>query len=110
MAAFLSAFLLVGLVSTPCAAVLHNGSDTSQAAVEQTKETSAIASPKNTTAQPAPQKKQKSILDAEALESPFSFFKDMSSSEEEESEMSAKSGAIVLALKVLAATLLSTIM
>jgi hypothetical protein len=110
IAAFLSAFMLFGLASTPCAAVLHNGTATSQATVEQTKETPATATPNNNTAQPGPQKKQKSVLDAEALESPFSFFKDMSSSEEEESEMSAKSGAIVLALKALAATLLSTIM
>lgn len=111
VAASLSAFMLLGVATTPHAAELHDGTATSQAIVEQkTNEASATASTKTATAQPATQKKQKSVLDAEALESPFSFFTDMSSSEEDESEVSAKSSAMVLALKALAATLLSTIM
>lgn len=110
ISASLSAFMLLGVATTPRAAELHNGTATSQTVVQQTSEAPATAAPTNATAQPATQKKQKSILDAEVLESPFSFFRDMSSSEEDESEMSAKSSAVVLALKALAATLLSTIM
>ncbi|EJF09620.1 hypothetical protein [Pontibacter sp. BAB1700] len=56
-------------------------------------------------------KKQKSVLDADALDSPFSFFKDLTSSDEDESsDVTVKSSTVILALKALAATLLSTIM
>lgn len=110
IAASLSAFMLLGVGTAPRAAELHNGTATSQTVLEQTNEAPAAANPTTATAQPATQKKQKSILDAEALESPFSFFKDMSSSEEDESEMNVRPSTMILALKALAATLLSTIM
>ena len=107
----LSAIMLLGLVTAPHAAELHNGCAANQAAVEPTKAPVATVSADNTanTTSPAQEKKQKSVLDAEALESPLSLFKDITSSDEEESEMSVKPGVMVMALKALVATLLSTI-
>ncbi|MFT2011197.1 hypothetical protein ACMA1I_21180 [Pontibacter sp. 13R65] len=54
---------------------------------------------------------QKSVLDAEALESPITFFKDMMSTDSEEEDRSATSpaGPVLIAVKGLVATLLSTI-
>ena len=104
--------MLLGLATAPHAAELHNGCTTNQAAVvEATTVPVATASVDNTanTASPAPEKKQKSVLDAEALESPLSLFKDITTNDEEESEMSVKPGMMVMALKALVATLLSTI-
>ena len=103
--ASLAALLLLGVTTTPNAAQLQNGNPSAQ--------TTAVADAPATnasTAKPIAPKKQKSILDADALESPFSFFKDMSGSDEDESEMNVKPSTVVLALKALAATLLSTIM
>lgn len=53
--------------------------------------------------------KSKSVLDAEALETPFSFFKDFSSSEENENDAMPQSNIIITTAKALAAILLSTI-
>ncbi|WP_299706511.1 hypothetical protein [uncultured Pontibacter sp.] len=103
--ASLAALLLFGVTTTPNAAQLQNGNTSAQTTVV------ADAPATNATAaQPAAPKKQKSVLDADALESPFSFFKDVSGVEEDESEVNVKPSVVVLALKALAATLLSTIM
>lgn len=103
--ASLAALLLLGVTTTPNAAQLQNGNASSQT----TMATDAPAT-NTTTAKPATTQKQKSVLDADVLESPFSFFKDMSSADEDESEVNVRPSAVVLALKALAATLLSTIM
>lgn len=108
--ALLATLLLLGVTTTPNAADLNNGNAT-------TETTTVVAPNADTTvateeAKPATSKKQKSVLDAEVLESPLSFFKDLNSGSDEEdsSDVAVKSSTIVLALKALAATLLSTIM
>ncbi|MCP2043052.1 hypothetical protein [Pontibacter sp. HSC-36F09] len=108
----LATILLLGVTTTPNAADLNNGEATTIEA------TAAVAPDTNVTvstdeAKPETPKKQKSVLDADMLESPLSFFKDLSSGSEEEeesSDLTVRSSTIVLALKALAATLLSTIM
>ncbi|MFD2246809.1 hypothetical protein [Pontibacter ruber] len=61
-------------------------------------------------ASPQDTPKQKSVLDAEVLESPISLLKDaFTSSEEDESEVTTQPSTLVLTVKALIATLLSTI-
>jgi len=58
-----------------------------------------------------PKPQQKSLLDSEVLESPVAYFKHAFTPEKEDtSDTAASPGALVLALKALIATLLSTIM
>ncbi|MDO6390814.1 hypothetical protein Q4E40_11800 [Pontibacter sp. BT731] len=106
----LATILLLGVTITPSAANLNNGKATAEATTVGAPGASTTASTDDT--KPATPKKQKSVLDADVLESPLSFFNDLSSGSEEEesSDLTVKSSTIVLALKALAATLLSTIM
>jgi hypothetical protein len=106
VSASLAALLLVGAVTTPRAERLQQGAATSQA----TAVSSTNAAAQTNTTKPDTQKKHKSILDADVLENPFSFFKDVTTSDEDESDLNVKPSTVVLALKALAATLLSTIM
>lgn len=94
-------------MTTPRAAELQNGTATTETVTTAPAVGTAAAT---TTAHETPPKKQKSVLDAEALESPFSFLKESPSADEEDADMSISSNTVVLALKALAATLLSTIM
>ncbi len=109
----LAATLLLGVSATPNAAHLSNGNTTTEA-VNTTTATTPVATTGTAASnetKPSTPKKQKSVLDADVLESPFSFFKDLSSgSEDDDTDVTVKSSAVVLALKALAATLLSTIM
>ncbi|MHC2993000.1 hypothetical protein OB13_15955 [Pontibacter sp. HJ8] len=106
--ASMSAIMLLGIFSAPHAAELQNGCATAHTAASPAN-TPSTAATTNGPATAAPQKQHKSVLDAEALESPLSYFKDAASSEEEETEMAVRSGVIMQALKALVATLLSTI-
>lgn len=106
--ASVSAIMLLGMLTAPQAAELQNGYATAPTAVAPAN-TSSAAATTEATASPAPQKQQKSVLDAEALESPLSYFKDAASPEEEDTEMAVRPGVIMQALKALVATLLSTI-
>lgn len=54
--------------------------------------------------------REKSVLDAEVLESPMAYFRNAFSSEEDDSDAASSSGAIMITVKALIATLLSTIM
>lgn len=54
--------------------------------------------------------REKSVLDAEVLESPMAYFKNAFSSEEDSAEAAPSSDAVMLTVKALVATLLSTIM
>lgn len=118
LTAGLATILLLGATTTPSAADPNNGkSATETSAVETTvtvaPETSANTATDTNNAKASNSKKQKSVLDAEVLESPLSIFNDFSSGSDEDedaSNMTVKSSTIVLALKALAATLLSTIM
>ncbi|TPE45489.1 hypothetical protein [Pontibacter mangrovi] len=53
---------------------------------------------------------QKSVLDAEVLESPLEYLRNAFTSEEEETDTSSGSGMVMHTLKALVATLLSTVM
>ena len=107
----LATILLLGVTATPNAADLNNGKATTETEMAAAPNTDTTAATTEDT-KPATPKKQKSVLDADVLESPLSIFQDLSSGsdEEEASDVSVKSSTIVLALKALAATLLSTIM
>lgn len=107
--ASLAALLLFGAATAPGAAELQNGNASAQTTAVATTDAS-VANSNASTAKSDTPKKQKSILDADVLESPLSFFKDLSASDDDDSEVNVKPSAIVLALKALAATLLSTIM
>lgn len=54
--------------------------------------------------------REKSILDTEVLESPMAYFRNAFFSEEDSADSSSSSGAIMITVKALVATLLSTIM
>lgn len=108
----LSATLLLGITAAPYAANLNNGKATIETyTIAETPAQAVSPVTTGNTAKPAEEpKKQKSVFDADALQSPFSFLKDAASgSDEEDNDIAAKSSMIVLALKALAATLLSTI-
>jgi hypothetical protein len=61
--------------------------------------------PKATTTKP----RERSVLDAEVLESPLAYFRDAFSSDGDESDSATGSNAVVVTLKALIATLLSTV-
>jgi predicted phage gp36 major capsid-like protein len=109
----LSAALLLGITAAPYAANLNNGKATTEThvVVEAPVQTTTPTTTGNTAKPAEAPKKQKSVFDADALQSPFSFLKDaVGGSDEEDKDVAAKSSMVVLALKALAATLLSTIM
>lgn len=54
--------------------------------------------------------RDKSVLDAEVLESPIGYFKNAFSSEEDSTDAAPSSNAVMLTVKALVAALLSTIM
>ncbi|WP_439880768.1 hypothetical protein ACSX1A_16635 [Pontibacter sp. MBLB2868] len=54
--------------------------------------------------------RNKSVLDAEVLDSPIAYFKNAFTAEEDDSEAAPNSGAVMITVKALIATLLSTIM
>lgn len=110
--ASLSAVLLLGSVTAPLAADPNNGAASTQSTVESTTAPAAATPADKSTDKTAvaTPKKQKSVLDAESLESPLSFFRDITSPDEDDSDITVKPGAMMLALKALVATLLSTIM
>ncbi|MBX0334363.1 hypothetical protein K3G39_14060 [Pontibacter sp. HSC-14F20] len=110
--ASLATILMLGVTTTPNAADLNNGNTTPEATTIVAPEANTNPLPLTDEIKPLAPKKEKSVLDADVLESPLSFFKDLSSrsEEEESSDLTVKSSTIVLALKALAATLLSTIM
>ena len=98
------------LLSLPCPAVeAHNGTATTQATVtSEDNGTSAKAATK-TKAKPVTAKaRDKSVLDADVLDSPLSYFKEAFTSEEDNN--SSDSPTVVNTVKALVATLLSTVL
>ncbi|MBC5994059.1 hypothetical protein [Pontibacter cellulosilyticus] len=59
---------------------------------------------------PATKPQNKSVLDTEVLDSPIGYFKKAFTSEEDEADATANNGAVMITVKALIATLLSTIM
>lgn len=108
----LSATLLLAATTVPSVANLNTNKDTThthalaKAPVQNTLATEAPKSGELATGS----QKQKSVFDDDALQSPFSFLKDTSGTHEGNNDITAASSTVVLALKALAATLLSTIM
>ncbi|GAB3203035.1 hypothetical protein ABID22_001206 [Pontibacter aydingkolensis] len=71
-------------------------------------ETTKTAKPKAKVTAIKPQ--NKSVLDTDVLDSPIGYFKKAFSSEEDEADAASNSGAVMITVKALIATLLSTIM
>ncbi|QCR23932.1 hypothetical protein [Pontibacter sp. SGAir0037] len=121
----LKATLIVAMIcivaSAPVAAPLNNNNGASNSSTVQCchknsdhPSAEAIAACHASSSKPATSKAapaKKSVLDAEALESPFSFFKDYnpSSGDRDESDILPQASAIIITVKTLVAALLSTI-
>ncbi|WP_299758703.1 hypothetical protein [uncultured Pontibacter sp.] len=90
----------------------NNGSSATtiqQQHVQPTTEQKAAANnpkPKATSVKP----REKSALDAEVLESPLAYFRDAFTSGEDESDTASGAGVVIITLKALVATLLSTVL
>ena len=80
--------------------------DQAQAQPTAEKEPATKAAKKPATAKPS----DKSVLDAEVLESPIAYFRNAFSSEEEETDTVTGTNVVVVTIKALIATLLSTVM
>ncbi|PTX22496.1 hypothetical protein C8N40_101320 [Pontibacter mucosus] len=116
MAAVLLLCMLVMPATQAYAEDTHNGATTTTVvtAEQQTQpqpgtvdKKSNAESPKK----PATSKPQdKSVLDAEVLESPLAYFRNAFTPEDEESDAATGTSAVVVTIKALIATLLSTVM
>ncbi len=107
--------LLCMFVMPATQAYASNGSNngTSAATVQPSQQVQPAAAEK-APAQPAKKAtatkpREKSVLDADVLESPIDYFRDAFSSKEEETDNAAGANAVVVTLKALVATLLSTV-
>ncbi|MEJ8758341.1 hypothetical protein WG947_15110 [Pontibacter sp. H259] len=103
--------VLVLLFTLPCPlAIAHNGTNTSQTTASQTTPEDQAAAQK-AAAKPKPKPvaktRDKSVLDAEVLDRPLSYFKEAFTPEEDNE---SGSPALVNTVKALVATLLSTVM
>lgn len=115
----IAAVILLCMIIVPVAQANDNSGATTaatvaQAAPQSTATTAAAAdSPKTTKPKAkvaATKPRDKSVLDTEVLDSPISYFKHAFSSEEDDASASSNNGAVVITVKALVATLLSTIM
>ncbi|MBF9253024.1 hypothetical protein I2I11_06955 [Pontibacter sp. 172403-2] len=116
-----AALLLLCMVQAPVAMSGTNGTASTQAntsttssQVDAAQQTKASVSTGNMPAAKPKTKaitkpREKSILDADVLDSPMSYLRNAFSSEEEDMEAPAHPGPVVVTLKALAASLLSTI-
>jgi hypothetical protein len=114
----MAAMLLLCIIIVPAAQANTNNGNSAAATqhTEAQSTTVAVAAPDDAPAAKATNPKaankpcQKSVLDAEVLESPIGYFRNAFSSEEDEADVAPNSGAVMIAVKALVATLLSTIM
>ena len=106
--------LCIVVVPTAQASTNNNGGASTTATTQQTgSQSTVVANDTN----PAKGKQkvsnkphEKSILDTEVLASPVEYFRSAFSSEEDSSDAAPSSNAVMLTVKALVATLLSTIM
>ncbi|WP_266203547.1 hypothetical protein [Pontibacter kalidii] len=91
--------------SAPAQQVSQDAAARQAVTAKDTDTTPDKAKPKVASTKP----RERSVLDAEVLESPLAYFRDAFSSEGEESDTAAGSNAVVVTLKALIATLLSTV-
>ena len=112
----MAAVIVLCLVVVPCAQANtnNNGSSTPAATHQTSPQPTAAAAPdgtKTTKAKPkATKPASKSVLDDEVLDSPIAYFRDAFSAEEENLDATPSSGAVMMTVKALVATLLSTIL
>lgn len=104
------AVVILLCVTTAPAAQANNGNSTGPAqktaTTSNSQEQQDVKQPKVTAQKPS----QKSVLDADMLERPLSFFKNSFSPEEDDDdEMFSHSSTVVMAVKALIASLLSTL-
>jgi hypothetical protein len=108
--------LLLALIALTCSATVldvhatSNNNSSSQALTQASiiKDSGKDGSRKK--AKEVNKPRDKSLLDAEVLASPIAYLRNAFSSEEDESEVSPDSSVVVITVKALIATLLSTIM
>ncbi|AKD02750.1 hypothetical protein POKO110462_00450 [Pontibacter korlensis] len=113
MAAVLLLCMLV-MPATQAYADNNNGSSATTTTVQtqvvqpgqETKAGTDKARPKPTATKP----QDKSVLDSDVLESPLAYFRDAFTPEEEDSNDASGAGVIMITIKALIATLLSTVM
>ncbi|WP_125185436.1 hypothetical protein [Botryobacter ruber] len=110
------ALLLVLATSVPIVSMHKDCRVSSACTASATPGTTCKSSDKTTAVvaakEAAKPRQKKSVFDADALERPISFFKDLVSADgnnEEERDIAPQADTLVLAVKALAATLLSTI-
>lgn len=112
----MAAMVLLCMVLVPAAQANTNNNGNSAATQHtEAQQATPVVAPGNapaTKAKPkaATQPRQKSVLDAEVLESPFEYFRNAFSSEEDEADVAPNSGTVMITVKALVATLLSTIL
>lgn len=116
----IAAILLLCIAQAPVALSGTNGAASAQATTSTTAQVDAAQQPNakvSTGSMPAAKPKakaitkprKKSILDADVLDSPMSYLRNAFSPEEDDMDAPAHSGAVMVMLKALAASLLSTI-
>lgn len=97
------------LLALPCPAMYTNNGATATTPITATTDTQA-APAKTATAKPkATKPRSKSVLDADVLDSPLSYFREAFTSEEDDNSSDGASTAINT-VKALVATLLSTVL
>lgn len=110
----MAAVLLLCMIVVPAAQANTgtNGGATVTASAQHTNgQTAAVSNDPAKGKQKASTKpRDKSVLDAEVLESPIGYLKNAFSSEEDSADAAPSSNAVMLTVKALVATLLSTIM
>lgn len=110
--------VLLCLIVVPVAQANSNGNNNGTTAVQQqsVQQNAAVAvqtedqKHAKSKAKVAVKPSDKSVLDAEVLASPIAYFKNAFASEEDDSDAAPTSNAVVITVKALIATVLSTIM
>lgn len=87
-----------------------NGTAATTTLQQQQAQENKIAAPKEKAKATSPKPRDKSVLDAEVLDSPLAYFRNAFTSEEDETETNPGTGAVLITVKALIATLLSTVM
>ena len=114
MAAILLLCMLVMPATQAYAEDTHNGAATTVTAEQQTQPQPGTVDKKSTAESPkkpaTSKPRDKSVLDAEVLESPLAYFRNAFTPEDEEADSATGTSAVVVTIKALIATLLSTVM
>lgn len=102
--------IAIGVMSVPATAHQNqNGAQTHQNCPLDPNGATTVEPAKDNSKASAAKANQKSIFDADVLESPFSFFKD-ANAENDNADAAPQMNAVIIAVKALIATLLSTVL